>query len=323
MTAPEPSRDLLPPLPLEVYAYYKAVSMSYIFNKDEPIENAENYLVDGLYLYKSTVRPYYEYVVGHVVSPYAKPGFLVLERTRRTTIDESNAVTREEYLARISNTPLASPFKDALENVETETGSAPGEPIPALSTIFTSKSTSSKSSSKINISSKSISQSSDSIPDSFNNLTGTLAQDTAVAVGASHFAKDRLMKTLRPKYLPLSRLACLAEVVHHEDPLYNVLSAQCYWYANLIMKVIERESHEGQHRRQGKVEQAEFFGWVRFRRETWLRIPVGSVEESLVDVISDKFQKHWHGHMAQVSSVLSSPSLVDLMGISDPGRTRP
>jgi hypothetical protein len=57
---------------------------------------------------------------------------------------------------------------------------------------------------------------------------------------ASH-SLGRVIRQLMPHGLTLYELIRLAKVVHDEDPVYSLLSRQCYWYANTIVEVVKKE----------------------------------------------------------------------------------
>jgi hypothetical protein len=50
----------------------------------------------------------------------------------------------------------------------------------------------------------------------------------------------RNIRQIRPLSMTLFDLVVLADVVHEHDPLYSLLSSQCFWYASTIVSVIKR-----------------------------------------------------------------------------------
>ncbi|KDR80600.1 hypothetical protein GALMADRAFT_135734 [Galerina marginata CBS 339.88] len=55
--------------------------------------------------------------------------------------------------------------------------------------------------------------------------------------------KDTLIESLdlRPDPMPLAELAILANTVHQKESLYNLFKSQCFWYADMIARVIAKK----------------------------------------------------------------------------------
>ena len=51
------------------------------------------------------------------------------------------------------------------------------------------------------------------------------------------------LRQIQPQSLSLFDLAVLADTVHNHDPLYSILKSQCFWFANIICDIVEREYH--------------------------------------------------------------------------------
>lgn len=49
------------------------------------------------------------------------------------------------------------------------------------------------------------------------------------------------IRQIQPLSLSLFDLAVLADSVHNHDPLYSIFGSHCYWFANIICNVIEKE----------------------------------------------------------------------------------
>ena len=50
-----------------------------------------------------------------------------------------------------------------------------------------------------------------------------------------------LVKVFKPNNFSLVSLAILAKIVHENHPLYSLFHRQCFWFANLIMRVIAKK----------------------------------------------------------------------------------
>jgi len=88
--------------------------------------------------------------------------------------------------------------------------------------------------------------------------------------------------------LPLVYLAILAETVHDRESLYNLFLYQCYWYSNMIARVIDNElsikktPHEPDHPK------AHCF---HKKSGTFWKIPIHMVEPQVVVAIQEEFRR--------------------------------
>ncbi|KAF8514099.1 hypothetical protein BU17DRAFT_94790 [Hysterangium stoloniferum] len=105
------------------------------------------------------------------------------------------------------------------------------------------------------------------------------ADDLIFTVGGwpSH---DRVLEIadLRHANITLLDLAIVAWVVRNNDNQYRLLEKQCFWYSDMVMRVLENVYGFNVDRTQ------------EYRRGgTWLRVPLYQHEEKLVAVVADKF----------------------------------
>ena len=58
---------------------------------------------------------------------------------------------------------------------------------------------------------------------------------------ASYASSARIVRQISPVSLSLFDLAVLADTVHIHDSTYSIFKSHCYWFANIICDVIEKE----------------------------------------------------------------------------------
>ncbi|PPQ97439.1 hypothetical protein CVT26_002849 [Gymnopilus dilepis] len=281
LNAPE---TLFPQQPMPVESYEAIVAGTNVLNgKDK--EAAKNYFVKEIRLYKCKSHPYHEYLIIEVTYRNHSPSaFLRVERTRT----QPEEATEEEFFKRLPR-PLAETFRAALkdaqpENTDDSTVEEATYPPPVT------PSSSSSQTGKFHWDFHSPSSA------SLKTLNGKPAVDTVISVNPDSLTDDDLWVTLEMNHIPLAQLACLAKIVHDEDPIYSVFRHQCYWYANLIMKVIEKDAKKKSERRVVNDNDNNMLRLAR-ARGTWWRIPVGKVEKKMVEMISEKFKKTWDQRM--------------------------
>ncbi|PPQ97440.1 hypothetical protein CVT26_002850 [Gymnopilus dilepis] len=299
--APTVTETLFPQVPTPVKSYVSSVFGTYIMDGEEH-EVAKHYTVKEIRLYKCRKHPFHEYIIARVNYQNRNHSYyLRIERTRSRP--KADVVEEGDFLNRLPNPSVAEIFREAfqeakldesdddVDSVEETTPSPPAtpEPLPSQTGSFYSNS---------------ISQSSKSL----KSLNGLEAVDSVMGVDSNSFKDDERLETLHTTDLPLARLACLAKIVHDEDPSYSVFRHQCYWYANLIMKVIEKESKSSSKRKEGRVDNS--ISKLRLRlvkspRGTWWRIPVGKVEKALVETISAQFEEAWGKHNQRLSALVN------------------
>lgn len=136
------------------------------------------------------------------------------------------------------------------------------------------------------------SSSSESISTSIRLVTGTVeSQDTITTIlqypdSHHHVVVDAIR--LRPNNFTLVSLAILAKIVHENHPLYSLFHRQCFWFSNIIMKVVAKKSRgeDGPQPRERHPE--EISAWVRYQQSKYLLIKAGQVQDSMVHVMSTK-----------------------------------
>jgi len=91
--------------------------------------------------------------------------------------------------------------------------------------------------------------------------------------------------------LPLVHLAILAHIVHEEESLYNLFLSQCYWYANMITRVIAREKRIATPIAEaGDPVTDTDYCYHPSSGKFWI-IPVHSVRPKVISRIQEEFKK--------------------------------
>jgi len=117
-----------------------------------------------------------------------------------------------------------------------------------------------------------------------------------------------LVEVFRPNGFSLVSLAILAKIVHEKHPLYSLFHRQCFWYSNLIMRVVAKNFGEEDDPQPRERHPEEPSAWVRYQQSTYLFIKVGRVRESMVHAISEKLDNAMADIQAQVRLFIMSPT---------------
>jgi len=89
--------------------------------------------------------------------------------------------------------------------------------------------------------------------------------------------------------IPLFDVVILASVVHEQDTTYSLLQNQCYWYCNLIYSVLEKRSKSQSTPSLDQTHDNQSDAIIDTKYETWWRIQVIDIKESLVAFVDEKF----------------------------------
>jgi len=98
--------------------------------------------------------------------------------------------------------------------------------------------------------------------------------------------------------LPLVHLAILALAVHQKESLYNLLKHQCYWYANMIARVVAREKCAGAS--PAVIDPVDTDFCYETISGTFYRIKVHTVEPMVVTAIQEEFKSQCKAFGAEV-----------------------
>jgi len=88
--------------------------------------------------------------------------------------------------------------------------------------------------------------------------------------------------------LPLVYLAILAETVHDRESLYNLFLYQCYWYSNMIARVLDNELSIKKTPYEPDRPNAHCF---YKKTSTFWKIPIHMVEPQVVAAIQEEYRK--------------------------------
>ncbi|KAJ3517735.1 hypothetical protein NLJ89_g292 [Agrocybe chaxingu] len=101
---------------------------------------------------------------------------------------------------------------------------------------------------------------------------------------------ERILETLdlSRNPLPMYQLAILANAVHDQQSLYNLFKSQCYWYTNMIARVIARRSSINSDQESGNPATDTDHCFDPRDGKFW-RIPVHTVRPKIVDAIEKEF----------------------------------
>jgi len=102
-----------------------------------------------------------------------------------------------------------------------------------------------------------------------------------------HNVRQLERKDITNNPLPLIHLAILADTVHQKESLYNLFATQCYWYSDMIARVIARDhvkSTEGEVLPEGTTERC----YEKISGK-WMYIPVHRVKPCVVSVIQGDY----------------------------------
>jgi len=94
-------------------------------------------------------------------------------------------------------------------------------------------------------------------------------------------------KDIRNNPLPLVHLAILADTVHQKESLYNLFATQCYWYSDMIARVIARD-HANSTDSEVLPEDATETCYEKISGK-WMYIPVHRVKPRVVSAIQDDY----------------------------------
>jgi len=92
---------------------------------------------------------------------------------------------------------------------------------------------------------------------------------------------------LTDKPVPLVHLAILANVVHDQESLYNLFLTQCYWYANMIARVVARENSI---KKDDDAAKETDYCYDKASGKFWV-IPVHWVRPQVITAIQEEYRK--------------------------------
>ena len=104
--------------------------------------------------------------------------------------------------------------------------------------------------------------------------------------------------------LPLVHLAILAYTVHQEESLYNLFLTQCYWYANMITRVIAREKSIATTVEAGDASTDTDYCYDTSSGKFWM-IPVHWVRPKVITRIQEEFKTRSGTFDVEVSCMLN------------------
>jgi len=329
MASPAP-RSIFSDMPVDITMYEHLVIASALSSSPNSFDlNPENYTVIELRIYKSKSSPFHEFLVAVVTRPESSRTILLrLEHTHPRPTDRDIEVQQESSP---ENQAVASALRDACqESIDDRV--TPQNTPPDLDddernhcngTVESNRSsqivstniepllTRNSSTSIFQRASACASSSSESISESVKLVTGTESRDIITMIPRYPDARHHdLVEVFRPNSFSLVSLAILAKIVHEKHPLYSLFHRQCFWFSNLIMRVIAKKfgGEDGPQRRHPEEPSA----WVRYQQSKYLFIKVGRVRESMVHVISDKLDIAMADIQAQVRLSIMSPTTFPL-----------
>jgi hypothetical protein len=251
-------------MPVEITMYEHLVTASALSSPLNSLDlNPNNYSVIELRIYRSKSSPFHECLVAVVTSPGSyRTIFLRLERTRTRRTDRYIEGQQESSPV---NQAVASALRDAcqesindrvtLQDTPPELDDEEGNycngimksnhPSPIVSTNIEPPLSTQNSSTGIFQQASACaaaSSSSESIPGSIKLITETESRDMITTVPRYPDARRHdLVEVFRPNNFSLVSLAILAKIVHENHPLYSLFHRQCFWFSNLIMRVIAKK----------------------------------------------------------------------------------
>ena len=104
--------------------------------------------------------------------------------------------------------------------------------------------------------------------------------------------------------LPLVHLAILAYTVHEEESLYNLFQTQCYWYANMIARVIAREKRISTSTEEAGDPATDTDYCYHTSSGKFWNIPVHWVRPKVITRIQEEFKKRSAGFDVDVRHTL-------------------
>jgi len=102
-----------------------------------------------------------------------------------------------------------------------------------------------------------------------------------------HNVRQLERKDIRNCPLPLINLAILADTIHQKESLYNLFATQCYWYSDMVARVIARDhanSTDGEVLPEDSTEKC----YEKISGK-WFYIPVHRVKPRVVAVIQGEY----------------------------------
>ncbi len=86
--------------------------------------------------------------------------------------------------------------------------------------------------------------------------------------------------------IPLAHLAILALVVHDKETQYDIFKHQCYWYADMIARVIHKQDQNNASQSYNSSPQARRYD---LNSGKFNMIPIHSVRPEVVEAIEDTY----------------------------------
>ena len=109
---------------------------------------------------------------------------------------------------------------------------------------------------------------------------------------------------LSRRSFPLVYLAILAETVHDRESLYNLFLTQCYWYSNMIARVIAKESciKKTPDEPERAYQHCYDTGVSNKTAGKFCKIPIHSVQPRVVDAIQEEYRRRCENFEDEVCS---------------------
>ena len=131
--------------------------------------------------------------------------------------------------------------------------------------------------------------------DGFPRITPTLSKKKPTGI--------QLVDTLTPRDdLLLCDLVALAYTIHIQNPIYIVFKEQCYWFANMIMRILQREyGHVDSATDTDLTTTDEHIDEVcEGASGKWYSIRVHKAKESILEIITSQFKINLNAFKARV-----------------------
>jgi hypothetical protein len=153
------------------------------------------------------------------------------------------------------------------------------------------------------------SSSGNSVSSSHSTSMKSVASDTVAQVSGFPSTTSKkgmtLVKVIKPRCLLLSDLVTLAWTIHSKKPLYAIFKNQCYWFASMVMCILQRH-YEGVLDEQNEILAEKFEDEVTEKiGGTWKKVRVHQAKKSIVDSISTKFEENLDSLKLRVSTCVT------------------
>jgi len=229
------------------------------------------YKVVEIARYKKKNGPEHEYVVATIEHPDYGTSYLKIERDRANVDQNGIPILGPNQRGMPPPSPgedLSQGFWATWSEAVSTSSPRPLRPLPSFSAVSASSTSSSKDRPASDVVSP-------WTPPSVINILS----DIELLNG------DRF--TFRDDPLPLVHLAILADAVHKKESLYNLFVTQCYWYSNMIARVLARDKIGTQTNREASQEDTDFCYDTASGR--WRNIRVHWVKPKVITAIQIEY----------------------------------